>query len=254
MVPPEQAAIFQDVDRKVLATGAPHESEEMLTSADGSEFWLFTRKSAVAVRGERYVVGVISDITDPSGEGSASHHLYSDDYVQRIKRALTPAGVCAAQAQELSVRDASYHARIRALLGGGFAHLRFGAVYVPSFGYPEGFVYASDDPAALTLPRAVVDARLRGAGVPLRHGRGEVLLHVGHEEGTSGKRATRTRASSSGRPKRANSWSAHDCGGKSRGSSAVVNAGSMPSVARHRVSPGLQGMVAGRSAGSPPLP
>ena len=65
VVPPEQAAVFQEVDRKVLATGAPHESEEMLTSADGAEFWLFTRKSAVTVRsGERYVVGVISDITE----------------------------------------------------------------------------------------------------------------------------------------------------------------------------------------------
>jgi spermidine synthase len=108
---------------------------------------------------------VISDITDPSGEGSASHHLYSDDYVARIKRVLTPGGVCVAQAQELSVRDASYHARIRALLGRAFAHLRFAAVYVPSFGYPEGFVYASDDPAALAVPAATVTERLRAAGL-----------------------------------------------------------------------------------------
>jgi spermidine synthase len=108
---------------------------------------------------------VISDITDPSGEGSASHHLYSDEYVRRITRVLAPGGVCVAQAQELSVRDASYHQRIRALLGGGFKHLRFAAVYVPSFGYPEGFVYASDDAAMLTLPAAVVAERLRAAGL-----------------------------------------------------------------------------------------
>jgi spermidine synthase len=108
---------------------------------------------------------VISDITDPSGEGTASHHLYSDEYVRRIKRVLTPSGVCVAQAQELSVRDASYHGRLRTLLRGGFAHLRAAAVYVPSFGYPEGFVYASDDPAMLTLPPAVVTERLRAAGL-----------------------------------------------------------------------------------------
>ncbi len=108
---------------------------------------------------------VISDITDPSGEGSASHHLYTDEYVQRIKRVLAPGGVCVAQAQELSVRDASYHGRLRALLGRGFAHLRAAAVYVPSFGYPEGFVYASDDPAALTVPAGVVTERLRAAGL-----------------------------------------------------------------------------------------
>jgi len=108
---------------------------------------------------------VISDITDPSGEGSASHHLYSDDYVRRIKRVLAPGGVCVAQAQELSVKDASYHGRLRGLLGGAFAHARSAAVFIPSFGYPEGFVYASDDAAALSAPRAVVTARLHAAGL-----------------------------------------------------------------------------------------
>lgn len=108
---------------------------------------------------------VISDITDPSGEGSASHHLYSPDYVARIKRALSPGGICVAQAQELSVKDASYHGRLRALLAPAFAHMRAAAVYVPSFGYPEGFLYASDDAAALALPAATVTARLRTAGL-----------------------------------------------------------------------------------------
>jgi PAS domain S-box-containing protein len=65
IVPREQAAFFQDVDRKVLSAGAPHETEEMLTSADGVEYWLFTRKSMVKVAsGERYLVGIISDITE----------------------------------------------------------------------------------------------------------------------------------------------------------------------------------------------
>src|SRR5882724_10796504 len=65
VVPPEQAAFFQDIDRKVLASGAPYESDEMLTSADGVEHWLFTRKSVFTVQsGAHYVVGVISDITD----------------------------------------------------------------------------------------------------------------------------------------------------------------------------------------------
>ena len=65
VVPPAQAALFQDIDRKVLASGAPFESEEALTSTDGAEYWLFTRKSFFEVQGGgRYVVGVISDITD----------------------------------------------------------------------------------------------------------------------------------------------------------------------------------------------
>jgi spermidine synthase len=108
---------------------------------------------------------VISDITDPSGEDSASHHLYSEDYVRRIARALAPGGVCVAQAQELSVRDASHHQRLRALFARGFAHVRSAAVYVPSFGYPEGFLYASGDPATLAVPADVVTERLRAAGL-----------------------------------------------------------------------------------------
>jgi spermidine synthase len=108
---------------------------------------------------------VISDITDPSGEGSASHHLYSDDYVRRIKRVLAPGGTCVAQAQELSVKDASYHGRLRELLGRTFAHVRSAAVYVPSFGYPEGFIYASDDAGALDVPRSTVTERLHAAGL-----------------------------------------------------------------------------------------
>ena len=108
---------------------------------------------------------VISDITDPSGEGSASHHLYSDQYVSRIKRVLTPQGICVAQAQELSLKDASYHGRLRALLGRAFAHMRAAAVYVPSFGYPEGFLYASDDAGSLTITRETVTLRLRAAGL-----------------------------------------------------------------------------------------
>jgi spermidine synthase len=108
---------------------------------------------------------VISDITDPAGEGSASHHLYSEDYVRRIVRVLAPGGVCVAQAQELSVRDAVHHRRLRSLFGGAFAHVRSAAVYVPSFGYPEGFVYASDDAAALAMPPALVAERLHAAGL-----------------------------------------------------------------------------------------
>src|SRR6185503_64769 len=36
IVPREQAVFFQEIDRKVLSTGAPYETEEMLTSADGA--------------------------------------------------------------------------------------------------------------------------------------------------------------------------------------------------------------------------
>ncbi len=108
---------------------------------------------------------VISDITDPGGEGSASHHLYSPEYFQRIRRCLVPGGVCAAQAQELSVRDFDCHVRLRRLVAGVFPAVASAYVYMPSFGYPEGLLFASDDPARLHLRRADVEARLADAGL-----------------------------------------------------------------------------------------
>src|SRR5262249_29536154 len=94
---------------------------------------------------------VNSDITDPTGEGTASHHLYSPEYFERIWRCLAPDGICVAQAQELSVKDWAHHARLARLVAGVFRHVRSAQVYVPSFGYPEGFVFASDDPTRLDL-------------------------------------------------------------------------------------------------------
>jgi spermidine synthase len=107
----------------------------------------------------------ISDITDPTGEGTASHHLYSPEYFERIRRCLTPGGICVAQAQELSVREHAYHKRLADVMAGVFRHVRSGHAYVPSFGYPEGFLFASDDEGALELDRARVEAGLRAAGL-----------------------------------------------------------------------------------------
>jgi spermidine synthase len=108
---------------------------------------------------------VISDITDPTGEGTASQHLYSPEYFARIRRVLAPGGICVAQAQEVSVREWAYHQRLVALVAGAFPHARSGHAYVPSFGYPQGFVFASTDPARLHLEPSEVIRRLQAAGL-----------------------------------------------------------------------------------------
>jgi spermidine synthase len=107
----------------------------------------------------------ISDITDPAGEGTASHRLYSREYFERIRRCLVPGGICVAQAQELSVKDFADHKRLADVLASVFRHVRSGHAYVPSFGYPEGFLFASDDPRALDLERRRVEAGLRAGGL-----------------------------------------------------------------------------------------
>jgi len=65
VAPAEQAQIFRDVDIKVFTDGAPHENEEALSSADGTAFWIVTRKSLFQLPGGgRFIVAVISDITE----------------------------------------------------------------------------------------------------------------------------------------------------------------------------------------------
>jgi len=108
---------------------------------------------------------VISDITDPTGEGTASHALYSPEYFRLIKRALVRGGVCVAQAQELSVRDWAHHQRLRDVIGAVFGAVRSGQVYVPSFGYPEGLIFASDHSQALEVGRPEVERRLAESGL-----------------------------------------------------------------------------------------
>jgi PAS domain S-box-containing protein len=65
IVPPEQAQVFRDVDVAMLATGAPHQNEEVISTPDGGEFFLMTRKSVFELPGRgRFIVGVLSDITE----------------------------------------------------------------------------------------------------------------------------------------------------------------------------------------------
>jgi PAS domain S-box-containing protein len=64
-VPAEEARLFCARDDQVLASGEPLEHEETLTDSDGRQHWLNTRKSlVVAPDGSRYVVAVISDVTE----------------------------------------------------------------------------------------------------------------------------------------------------------------------------------------------
>ena len=64
VVPVEHARVFREVDIKVFADGVPHENEEAIANAGGTEFWIVTRKSIFELPGAgRFIVGVISDIT-----------------------------------------------------------------------------------------------------------------------------------------------------------------------------------------------
>jgi signal transduction histidine kinase len=49
----------------MLASGTPHQNEEVISTPDGTEFFLMTRKSVFELPGRgRFIVGVLSDITE----------------------------------------------------------------------------------------------------------------------------------------------------------------------------------------------
>lgn len=165
--PTVSAAVVCDIDPLVtratqefmpfLWNGAHRDPRAVLLHRDAWEYLASVPAGSFEI--------VISDITDPTGEGTASHHLYSREYFARIHRALVPGGIGVAQAQELSVRDWAHHKQLSALMAAAFRHVRSAHVYVPSFGYPEGLLFASDDAAALRLDPRRVDRDLREAGL-----------------------------------------------------------------------------------------
>src|SRR5688572_31587580 len=54
----EQAAVFRAIDIRMFAQGGPEENEEALTSPEGTQYWLLTRKSLLELPGRgRYIVG-----------------------------------------------------------------------------------------------------------------------------------------------------------------------------------------------------
>jgi PAS domain S-box-containing protein len=61
----EEAAVFRAIDIRMFAQGGPEENEEALTSPDGTQYWVLTRKSLLELPGQgRYIVGMMSDITE----------------------------------------------------------------------------------------------------------------------------------------------------------------------------------------------
>jgi spermidine synthase len=108
---------------------------------------------------------LISDITDPTGDETASEQLYSAEYFTRIRRCLAPGGICVVQAQELSIHEWTHHHRLRQLAAQTFPCIASYFVHIPSFGYPEGFLLASDAPTPLHLTTREVEDRLRILGL-----------------------------------------------------------------------------------------
>ncbi len=87
--PAEEAKVFWDKDDIVFSSNRPVETEEGLTDANGRRRWILTRKSCFAVPdGRRYLVGVITDITERrESEQTLDRALVQAEAANRAKSA-----------------------------------------------------------------------------------------------------------------------------------------------------------------------
>ena len=93
--------------------------------------------------------------------------LYSERFYRRTREHLTPGGVLAIQAMEVSVldyHDYKDHLAVRDTLLQIFPVVRSYTTFVPSFWTEWGFVIASDGPDPVALSRDELAERLRARG------------------------------------------------------------------------------------------
>lgn len=118
---------------------------------------------------------VIMDLTDPYSPVPIAKHLYEEGTFMEIKRILREGGIVVTQAGCSFYHPSVYLSIVRSAAN-VFKVVREYYSWVPSFGYVNNFLIASDvyDPAALS--REEVDARLRSRGVVTKYYDGQ--LHV----------------------------------------------------------------------------
>lgn len=93
---------------------------------------------------------IISDLSDPIEEGP-SFQLFTKEYFEKIRKALSPSGTFVVQAGPVSPFEVALHARICRTVGSLFPHVHSYASFVPTYGAPWGFALASASPIT-TLP------------------------------------------------------------------------------------------------------
>jgi spermidine synthase len=88
---------------------------------------------------------ILSDLTDPLEHGP-SLALFTREFFVAVKRRLRQGGVFVTQAGPTSLVESPMHPRIVRTLRAVFNFVQPFQVFVPSYGSPQGFAVASDEP------------------------------------------------------------------------------------------------------------
>jgi len=122
---------------------------------------------------------VIVDVCDALEDGPALA-LYTERFYRDVKNRLTPGGLLAVQAMELSELDYADHVTVHRTLRYAFTHVQSYSTFIPSFWSSWGFVAASDTADVAALTAETVDAVLAERGITgsLDHYDGETHRHM----------------------------------------------------------------------------
>ncbi|MGF1492390.1 MAG: polyamine aminopropyltransferase [Microcoleaceae cyanobacterium] len=102
---------------------------------------------------------IISDLSDPIEEGP-SFKLFTKEYFEQVKRALTPGGVFVIQAGPVSMGGMALHVRLVKTVQVVFPHVISFSSYTSTYGAPWGFALASDKPIDTRPNPAEIDQLL----------------------------------------------------------------------------------------------
>lgn len=102
---------------------------------------------------------IISDLSDPIEQGP-SFRLFTREYFQTCRRALSGRGRFVIQAGPLSPPELGLHVRLVKTVQAVFAHVASYGSHVPSYASPWGFALGSDEPIDTRPDPDAVDALL----------------------------------------------------------------------------------------------
>lgn len=102
---------------------------------------------------------IVADLTDPVEDGPA-YKLFTREFYDACRKAMTPAGVFINQAGSASPVFDSQLARVAATIRSVFPATHLVSPYVPTYGSPWGFVIAANRPIESRPDPTAIDERL----------------------------------------------------------------------------------------------
>ncbi len=182
-----ERVVMVDIDEVVI-----HKTQELIPSMwKGAEH--DSRSSIIVADARKYLKDpisfgpnlssfdlIISDITDPGEDESASAQLYTEDYFALIRSRLAPKGGFVMQSQELSRLIFEGHKKNREMVQKFFPQVFSYHRYIPSFAYDQSFVLAgSSIRNPYKLGESFVDYLVRSrTGDTLEEYSGEMHSHL----------------------------------------------------------------------------